>query len=179
MGTKSTVYKAELMITDIDRQYYETHSLVVAQHPSEPDRRLMARLIVFALFAHERLEFGRGISSDDDPDLWRRDLTGVVEQWIEMGQPDESDIRKACGLAKNVVVVTYSGNSAEAWWTKNASPLSKLKNLRVLDIESGSLDAATQLLDRRMTLTATIQDGEFQLSNGTDCVEINSRFRQA
>jgi len=179
MGTKSTVYKAELMITDIDRQYYEMHSLVVAQHPSEPDRRLMARLIVFALFAHERLEFGRGISSDDDPVLWRRDLTGVVEQWIEMGQPDESDIRKACGLAKNVVVVTYSGNSAEAWWTKNASPLSKLKNLRVLDIESGSLDAATQLLDRRMTLTATIQDGEFQLSNGTDCVEIITRFRQA
>ena len=83
MGTKSTVYKAEPMITDIDRQYYETHSLVVAQHPSEPDRRLMARLIVFALFANERLEFGRGISSENDPDLWRHDLTGVVEQWID------------------------------------------------------------------------------------------------
>jgi uncharacterized protein YaeQ len=178
MGTKSTIYKAELMITDIDRQYYETHNLVIAQHPSEPNRRLMARLIVFAVFAHERLEFGRGISSDQDPDLWRRDLTGTIEQWIEMGQPDESDVRKACGLSKEVIVVTYSGNSAEVWWTKNASALAKLKNLKVLDIDSKSLDEATRLLDRRVTLAATIQDGEFQLSNGTDCCSVNSRFLQ-
>ena len=179
MGTKSTIYKAELMITDMDRQYYETHNLVIAQHPSEPDRRLMARLLVFALFADKRLEFGRGISSDQDPDFWRRDLTGVIEQWIEMGQPEESDIRKACGLSKEVIVVTYSGNSADVWWTKNATSLSKLKNLKVLDIQSDSLDEATRLLDRRMSLTATIQDGEFQLSNGTDCCVVVSKFRQS
>ncbi|MEQ1827379.1 MAG: YaeQ family protein [Pirellula sp.] len=178
MGTKSTIYKAELMITDIDRQYYKTHNLVIAQHPSEPNRRLMARLIVFAMFAHERLEFGRGISSDQDPDLWRRDLTGAIEQWLEMGQPEESDIRKACGLSKEVIVVTYSGNSAEVWWTKNASALAKLKNLKVLDIDSKSLDEATRLLDRRMALTATIQDGEFQLSNGTDCCLVIAQFRE-
>ncbi len=177
MGTKSTVYKLELSVSDIDRQYYATHELVVAQHPSEPDRRLMARILVFALFANERLEFGRGLSTDGEPDLWRRDLTNVIEQWIELGQPDESDIRKACGLAKAVVVVTYSGNSAEAWWAKNASSFSRSKNLRVLDIDSGSLDDATRLLDRRMALTATIQEGEFQLSNGTECITIVSQFR--
>jgi uncharacterized protein YaeQ len=179
MGTKSTIYKAELMITDMDRQYYETHSLVIAQHPSEPDRRLMARILVFAMFAEERLEFGRGISSEQEPELWRRDLTGVVEQWIEMGQPEESDIRKACGLSKEVIVVTYSGNSADVWWTKNAAALAKLKNLKVLNIDSASLDEATRLLDRRMNLTATIQDGEFQLSNGTDCCEVRSFIRRA
>jgi uncharacterized protein YaeQ len=129
MGTKSTIYKAELTITNVDRQYYETHPLVIAQHPSEPDRRVMARLIVYAIFAHERLEFGRGISSDQDPDLWRRDLTGVIEQWIELGQPEESDIRKACGLAKEVIIVTYSGNSADVWWAKNASSLDQAKEL--------------------------------------------------
>ncbi len=164
------------MISDIDRSYYETHHLVLAQHPSEPDRRLMARLLVFGLFADERLEFGRGISTDDEPDLWRRDLTNVVEQWIELGQPDESKIRRACGLAKEVIVVTYSGNSAEVWWTKNAPALSKSKNLRVFELDAGSLEAATRLLDRRMTLSAIIQDGEFQLSNGIETVSII--FRQ-
>jgi uncharacterized protein YaeQ len=178
MGTKSTIYKAELTITNVDRQYYETHQLVIAQHPSEPDRRVMARLIVFAIFAHERLEFGRGISSDQDPDLWRRDLTGVVEQWIELGQPEESDIRKACGLSKEVIIVTYSGNSAEVWWSKNASSLTKQKNLKVLNIDAESLDQATRLLDRRMTLTALIQDGEFQMSNGIDNVVIISNLRE-
>jgi len=176
MGTKSTVYKVELMVSDIDRSYYATHNLVLAQHPSEADRRLMARLLVFVLFAHERLEFGSGLSSDEEPDLWRRDLTNVVEQWIELGQPDESRIRKACGLAREVVVATYSGNSAEVWWTKNAPSLSRSKNLKVLDIDSNSLDEATRLLDRRMTLTATIQEGDFQLSNGIDCVSIIYRF---
>jgi uncharacterized protein YaeQ len=129
----------------------------------------MARILVFAWFAHERLEFGRGISSNQDPDLWRRDMTGNIEQWIELGQPEESDIRKACGLAKEVVVVTYSGNSAEVWWTKNASSLERVENLKVFNIDSGTLDEATRLLDRRMTLAATIQEGELQLSNGVDC----------
>jgi uncharacterized protein YaeQ len=152
IGSKSTVYKVEL--------------------PSEPDRRLMARLLVFGLFANERLEFGRGLSTEDEPDLWRRDLTNVVEQWIELGQPDESKIRRACGLAKEVIVVTYSGNSAEVWWTKNVAALSKVKNLRVLDLDADALEAATRMLDRRMTLSATIQDGDFQLSNGTETVSI-------
>jgi uncharacterized protein YaeQ len=172
MGDKSTVYKVELTVSDVDRSYYESHQLVLAQHPSEPDRRLMARLLVFALFAHERLEFGRGLSTEEEPDLWRRDLTNVVEQWIELGQPDESRIRKACGIAKEVVVVTYSGNSAEVWWTKNALALSKSKNLRVIDIDTHSLDAATRFLDRRMNLVATIQDGDFQWSNNSESVSI-------
>ena len=96
MATKSTVYKAELEISDIDRGYYATHSLTLAQHPSETDRRLMARLIAFVLFADERLEFGRGLSNEEDPDLWRRDYTGNIESWIELGQPDDSAVRRAC-----------------------------------------------------------------------------------
>jgi len=177
VGTKSTVYKVELMVSDIDRQYYATHDLVVAQHPSEPDRRLMARILVFALFADERLEFGRGLSTEEEPDLWRRDLTNVVEQWIELGQPDESSFRKACGLAKEVVIVTYSGNSADAWWTKNETSISRSKNLRILNIDAESLDEATRLLDRRMALAVTIQEGEFQLSNGEENIVIAARFR--
>ena len=177
MAIKSTVYKAELVVSDMDRNYYATHNLVLAQHPSEPDRRLMARLAVFALFAHQQLEFGRGLSNDEDPDLWRRDLTGAIEQWIELGQPDESSIRKACGRAQQVVVVNYSGNSAEVWWTRIAPSLARSKNLIVMDLDPTPLDEATRLLQRTMRLSAMIQDGDLHLSNDTDSVVITPSTR--
>jgi len=69
----------------MDRQYYATHALTLALHPSETVERLMVRLLAFALHADERLEFGRGLSTDDEPDLWRKSLTGEIEQWIELG----------------------------------------------------------------------------------------------
>jgi uncharacterized protein YaeQ len=86
MALKATIYKAELEIVDMDRNYYATHRLTLACHPSETAERLMIRLLAFALNAHERLEFGRGISDSDEPDLWLKDLTGEIELWIEIGR---------------------------------------------------------------------------------------------
>ena len=99
MSPKSTVMKVELQVSDMDRHYYASHALTLAQHPSETDLRLLVRLLAFALYADERLEFGRGLSDEDEPTLWRRDYTGAVEQWIELGQPDESRLRRAAGRA--------------------------------------------------------------------------------
>ena len=93
MAAKATIFKAELQVTDLDRHYYASHALTLAQHPSETETRLLVRLIAFALHADERLEFGRGLSDEDEPALWRRDYTGAIEQWIELGQPDESRLR--------------------------------------------------------------------------------------
>ena len=95
MALKSTVVRAELQLSDMDRHYYATHPLTLAQHPSETDERLLVRLLAFALYAHERLEFGRGLSTDDEPDLWERGYTGDIVQWIDLGHPDESHVRKA------------------------------------------------------------------------------------
>jgi uncharacterized protein YaeQ len=122
MAPRATVYKAELHVSDVDRHYYATHALTPVQHPSETAERLMVRLLAFALHAHERLAFGRGLSSEDEPDLWRRALDGEVEQWIELGQPDESRIRRACGRAREVVVVGYSGRGFAVWWTRSPGP---------------------------------------------------------
>ncbi len=179
MATKSTVYKAELEISDIDRSYYATHSITMAQHPSETDRRLMARLIAFVLFADERLEFGRGLSNEEDPDLWRRDYTGNIECWIELGQPDESAVRRACGRAQQVILVNYSGNSAEVWWTKNESSLARSKNLTVIDLDSSEVEAATRFLQRTMRLQVMIQEGYCQLMRDNETVGIRPRVRMA
>lgn len=88
----------------MDRHYYQTHSLTLARHPSETDERMMVRLLAFARHADEALLFGEGIASDEEPDLWRKDLTGTIEQWIEMGQPEEKWVRKACGRSQQVVI---------------------------------------------------------------------------
>jgi hypothetical protein len=100
MALKSTICKAELSIADIDRGYYRDHALTIARHPSETDERMMVRVLAFALNADDALQFGRGLSAENEPDLWRRDLTGAIEQRIEVGLPDERERRKACGRAR-------------------------------------------------------------------------------
>lgn len=177
MAPNSRIYKAELQVTDMDRQYYASHQLTLAQHPSETPERLMVRLIAFALYADERLEFGRGLSDTDDADLWQRDYTGDIERWIDLGQPDESRIRKACARARHVVVVNYSGNSAEIWWNKIASSLTRLKNLTVLNLSPADVKAATVLLERSMRLTAMIQDRELQLMSSELNVPMTPQVR--
>ena len=162
MSAKSTVIKAELQVTDLDRHYYGLHNLTLAQHPSETDLRLMVRLIAFALFADERLQFRKGLSEEDEPDLWRRDYTGAIELWIDLGQPDESRIRKACGRSQQVVVLTY-GSGAAIWWSRTSAALSRFRNLTVIDIEAEAGEALVGLMARGMRLTAMIQDGELQL----------------
>ena len=179
MALKSTVVKAELQISDMDRHYYATHNLTLAQHPSETDTRLMVRLLAFAMYADERLEFGRGLSQDDEPDLWRKELTGEIEQWIDLGQPDEARIRKACGRARQVVVVTYAGRSADLWWEKNAASLARNRNLTVIDLAAEPVAELTALMARGMRLNVMIQDGEVQVLGGDTTVEIRPMLRQA
>lgn len=177
IAAKATILKAELQVTDLDRHYYASHALTLAQHPSETDTRLLVRLLAFALHADERLEFGRGLSDEDEPALWRRDYTGAIEQWIELGQPEEARLRKASGRAQQVVVVGYGGQAAEAWWKRNAAALGRLRNLSVVDFEDAGLEEAGTLLSRGMRVTAMIQDGELQLMDAERSVVLHPRWR--
>jgi len=165
MALTATIRKAELQISDMDRGYYASHTLTLAQHPSETDDRLMVRLLAFALNADDRLEFGRGLSVDDEPDLWRRDYTGDIELWIELGQPDESRLRKAAGRARAVQLVTYGGRAADIWWDRNASALKKLSGLEVMDLPGEFVTEWGAQIERTMQWDVQIQDGEVQLTS--------------
>ncbi len=171
MALRAVVYKAILQVADMDRHYYAEHPLVIAQHPSETDERMMVRVLAFALHADESLAFGRGLSSDDEADIWRRDLTGAIELWIEVGLPDEKWVRKACGRAAQVVLYAY-GRTADQWWEKNRNKLSGLNNLTIykLDVETTLMLAA--LAQRSMSLQCNIQDGEAWFSNGEKAVRV-------
>ncbi|MFB9069280.1 YaeQ family protein [Pseudofulvimonas gallinarii] len=177
MTPSSTIYKVELQVTDMDRHYYAVHVLTLAQHPSETPARLMTRLVAFALFADERLEFGRGLSNEEDADLWQRDYTDHIERWIFVGQPDEGRIRKASVRSGQVIVVNYGGHSADVWWSRIESSLARFRNLTVIDLSPDDVEAATGLLQRGMRLTAMIQDGELQLMSDQANVAMTPRYR--
>lgn len=175
MAVKATIFKVELQVSDMDRNYYQGHALTLAQHPSETEERLMIRLLAFALNAGEGLAFGRGISTDDEPDLWNRDFTGQIDLWIEIGQPDEQRIRKACGRSGEVRVYCFSGRSAEIWWKKNAEALERCGNLRVFEIPGECSQQLAALASRNMQLQCLVQDGHVQIMDDAATVDITVR----
>lgn len=162
----------------MDRQVYGTFPLTIARHPSETDERMMVRVLAFALFAHERLEFGKGISNDDEPALWRKDLTDAIEDWIEVGAPDERALRKASGRAARVTLLTYGGKSADVWWQQNATACARIQNLKVLDVPFDTSRALAKMANRNMTLSATIQDGVVFMADETTSLQIELPTRQ-
>lgn len=172
MAQNATIFKAELDVSDLDRHYYARHVLTLARHPSETDERLMVRLLAFVLNAGEHLAFGKGLSSDDEPDLWQKDFTGAVEKWIEVGQPDERRLRKACGVAREVLVYPYGGNSADIWWEQNRRAIDKLDKVSVASISPDTVTALGMCARRSMQLQATVQDGEVWLTDGEVSLQI-------
>jgi len=172
MALKSTIFKADLQIADMDRQYYGTHALTIARHPSETDERMMVRILAYALHADESLAFGKGLSADDEPDLWQKDLTGAIERWIEVGQPDERRILKACGRAAHVIVYSYSGTSS-IWWSQIAARLRRAKNLSVLHLAPADSQALARLAQRNMQLQCTIQDAQIWMNSGGETLALH------
>jgi uncharacterized protein YaeQ len=179
MALKSTIFKAELQIADLDRNYYATHVLKVARHPSETDERMMVRVLAFMLNADEALIFGKGLSSEDEPDLWRKDLTGSIELWIEVGLPDEKRLRRACGRSNRVLVLTYGGRVADMWWQQNQTALRKLDKLTVIDFLPEESRALAALAQRSMTLQCTLQENEIWLIADGESLHIAPQTRMA
>jgi uncharacterized protein YaeQ len=164
VALKSTIFKAELQVSDLDRNHFATHSLTIARHPSETDERMMVRVLAFALNADEALEFGRGLSTEGEPDLVKRDLTGAIDLWIDVGLPDEREVRKAAGRAREVKVYLYGGRSAALWWSQNGEALARLDNVCVVDLPSSTTEALTLLAERTMQIQCTIQDSQMWLA---------------
>ncbi|MBT9588304.1 YaeQ family protein [bacterium] len=172
MALKSTIFKAELDIADLERTYYQTHSLRLARHSSETDERMMVRLLAFVCHAHERLTFNEGLANVDEPDLWQKDLTGQIELWIEVGQPDERRLLKACGRAAQVVVYSYA-SSSDIWWSQVATKLKRAKNLTVFQIPNASTLA--KLAERNMQLHCMIQEGSLWWTAGTETLQVEPK----
>ncbi|VWX59528.1 conserved hypothetical protein [Burkholderiales bacterium 8X] len=180
MALKSTIFKATLAVADIDHGYYADHPLTLARHPSETDERMMIRLVALALNAYKLqsvcdgdgvLGFGQGLSNPDDPDVSLRDFTGRTRVWIEVGQPEDKPLVKACGKADEVLLYTFS-HSAEIWWKSIENKLARLQNLSVFRVPAPASQALAELARRSMQLQATVQEGGLMLGDGARSVDI-------
>lgn len=172
MALKATIFKSELQIADMDRHYYQDHSLTIARHPSETDERMMMRILAFILHANEALTFAKGLSADDEPDLWQKDLTGAIALWIEVGQPDEKRILKACGRSEKVFIYSYGGNSS-IWWSQINSRVDRAKNLTIINLQPATSLALAKLAQRNMQLQCTIQDGQVWITANGETVQVD------
>jgi len=173
MAAKATIYKALLNIANMDIHYYNEFNLTLAKHPSENDLRLMVRLIAFVLNANEDLAFCKGISQDDEPDLWQKNLSGDIELWIDLGQPDEKRIKKACGRSKKVIIYTYQEGMANSWFKAMEKNLKRFNNLEVVFINiDGDID---KIVERSMSLQANISDKELTLINDEESVVVTEK----
>jgi len=172
MASSATIYKAVLQIADMDRQYFQDHALPLARHPSETEERMMVRVLAFALHANKALSFGRGVGAEDEPSLWQRDLTGAIDCWIEIGQPDEKLLRQACGRSKQVIVYAYGARSAEVWWADQRQSLDRFKNLSVTLLPMESVRALAEMARPTMQLQWTIQDGHIWIADGSQTLHL-------
>jgi len=173
MALKATIFKVDLALADMDRNLYANYALTLARHPSENDVRMMVRLLAFMRYADESLTFGKGLSTDEEPDLWCKDLTGVINLWIVVGQPDERWLRKASGRSLQVVVFSYGGRVAEIWWEQNRAVLEKLPNLTVFRLSPESTQALAALANRAMNLQCMTQDGEMLITGEGEAVRVD------
>ena len=177
MALKATIHKAQLQIADMDRHVYGDHALTIARHPSETDERMMIRVLAYALNVtpddlNGRLEFTKGLSDVDDPDIWQLDLTGEVQHWIDLGQPDERRLMKAHGRARRVSVYSYA-SSTPVWWAGIESKLTRAPRLAVWQIPAEQSQALGRLAGRSMQLQISIQDGSIYVSTASASVEIH------
>lgn len=172
MALKATIFKADLQIADMDRNYYQDHALTLARHPSETDERMMVRLLAFAIHADEALTFTKGLFDTEEPDLWLKDLTGAIQLWIEVGQPDEKRILKACGRSEHVYVYSY-GSTSHLWWKQIANKVERAKNLTVIHLPSDAAIDMSKMAQRNMQLQCTIQDGQIWLTDSVTTVQID------
>ncbi|MDT3274923.1 YaeQ family protein [Shewanella sp. SP2S2-4] len=172
MALKATVFKVNLQIADMDRNYYQDHQLTLAQHPSETDGRMMVRLLAFIVNASETLSFSKGLCVDDEPELWDKTLSGEIDLWVEFGQADEKWLRKASGRAKVVQLFTYGGRSVPIWWKQNQQALERYQNLTVWNIAEESVTAMEAFVGRNMALQVSISEGQIWLSDNDTSVLI-------
>ena len=180
MALKSTVFKAHVQIADIDHAYYADHALMLARHPSETDERMMMRLVALALQAHQlqalcagdgTLAFGAGLCDPDEPDVMLRDFTGLTRLWVEVGQPEEKPLARACARADEVVLYCFH-HAAEVWWRGMENKVSRLKNLSVYRVPSATSQALVGLAQRNMQLQATLAEGALMLADAKQHIDI-------
>ncbi|MBI5924719.1 MAG: YaeQ family protein [Aquabacterium sp.] len=176
MALKATIFKAQLQLADMDRNVYADPSMTIARHPSEADERMMIRVLALALnwpadTKEGTLELAKDMWEPDEPALWHKSFSDEIMHWVEVGQPDDKRIMKACGRARKVSVYAFQ-SSTNVWWDNIANKLTRPQNLTVWQIPTEQSQALATLAKRTMQLQFTVQDGTAWINDGEQTIEV-------
>lgn len=174
MAVKATIYKANLSLSDMDRNLFGDFNLTIALHPSETIERMMVRILAFCYRAAENLTFTKGLSSMEEPDLWLKHDNGTILEWIEVGQPAPDRLKKASGQSQSVKVFSY-GRGMDVWWKTNSAAIRALPKVSIQYFAADELQALAALADKTMNLTVTITEAIAYVSTATDSLAISLR----
>ena len=177
MALKATIYKATIELANMDRNYYDSLQLTIARHPSETEQRLIVRIMAFILNAHPDLQFGKGLSDETEATIWQKNYSDEISLWIELGQPEEKRLKKACNQADEVKLYCY-GSSINTWWSQTEQNLSKFERLSIEQFEPSTCEALVKLLTRNMEFQCSIQDGQLWLTSGEETLLIETKKLQ-
>jgi uncharacterized protein YaeQ len=167
MALTATVFNFDIDLSDTDRNVYETLSIRMAQHPSESDEYLVARLLAYLLEYREGIAFSRGVSEPEEPTISVRDLTGAIRTWIEIGTPDATRLHKASKTGARVAVYCHKEG---AQWLKGlaAAGIHRVDALQLFALDRSLIAQLVARLDRRMSFSVSITDRELYVSIGND-----------
>ena len=156
MALKPTIYKAVISLSDLDRNFYDTINLTIAQHPSENIERMMARILAYCINADEGIVFTAGISTPGDPDIQITSLDGQLRCWIDVGEPSFDRIKKATHRADKTIVYSFNSKS-DVWWSKERDKFKGLSAI-VYQFPWQQVQRFGEFADRTMNLSMTISD---------------------
>ena len=170
MALPSTIFRASVQLSDLDRQIYEQLQTTIAQHPSETAERLVARLIAYALCYEEELSFSKGVGSGDEPDLWSKGPDGRVRLWVEVGQPDPERLAKSCRHVERGILFAF-GPALGRWLAQHQAKLASIPNLTVIGLDFKFLSELVANLKRVITWSLTVTEGNLYLTAGDETLE--------
>lgn len=173
MALRSSIFKANISLANLNTQIYDDIALTLALHPSETEERMMYRILAYLFCLQERLEFTEGLNNPDLPDIWQKDFTGAIEHWVDLGFPDEKRIKKALGRSNKVSIFTYNHFKFKIWFEKVSSNLINNPKVFVYCFEDNQPGELLQLVERSMILNCVIEDEQIFLSNNTVRAQIN------
>lgn len=170
MALTATMYNFSIELSDMDRGVYETLDLKVAQHPSETDESLIARVLAYCREYTEGIEFSKGISSPDEPAVFVRDLTGRLRTWIDIGAPDAARIHRASKASDRVVIYTHKDpKQMLANWA--GERIHKSESIEVYSFDAAMIAALVRKLERRMAFSLSITDGHLYASFADESID--------
>ena len=171
MALKPTIYKSRIALSDVNRNYYDTLNLTIAQHPSETLERMMVRVLAYCINAREDLAFTKGISSPEEPDIWARTMDDNIALWIDVGEPAFDRIKKASHLAQQLTVYCFN-TKADVWWKQNEAAFSRLK-ISVFQFQWDEIKPLAALVERTMDISVTITGDSAYIATDLGECEVN------